>query len=115
MTPAIIPENHLQGVPCRTLERSGFLSVFLISDHLRKSPDPLCGAMFVGRGAQSDPLPLSCTFFDPPVHLLFSVVLNLLEGARRSHGFDTGAAAVEDGLLPSAHQAGHTAAHRLSR
>ena len=38
MTPALthaeIHENHLQGLPCRTLERSGFLSVFLISDHL---------------------------------------------------------------------------------
>ena len=111
LTPAIIPENHLQGVPCRMLERSGFLSVFPHfrppvtaksenSDHLWKSPDPLCGAGFVGRGAQSDPLPLSCTFFDLPVHPLFLSVLNSLEGAYRSHGFDTGVATVEGGCYP---------------
>ena len=34
LTPAKIPENHLQGVPCRTLERGDFFSGFLISDHL---------------------------------------------------------------------------------
>ena len=27
--------------------------------------------MFAGRGRESDPRLLSCTFFDPPVHLLF--------------------------------------------
>ena len=40
------------------------------SDHLWKVPDPLCGAVFAGRGCESDPRLLSCTFFDPPVHPL---------------------------------------------
>ena len=83
------------------LEHSGFFSVFLISDHLWKVPDPLCGAVFAGRGRESDPRLLSCSFFDPPVHLRIFVVLNSLNAAQRPHGFDTGAFAVKGGLLPS--------------
>ncbi len=79
--PAQLPENHLRGSPCGSLKHCGFLSVLFASDHLpqpeggktdhlRKVPDPLCGAVFVGRGAQNDPRPLSCYNFDPSVHLL---------------------------------------------
>ena len=85
------------------------------SDHLWKSPDPLCGAVSVGRGRQSDPRPLSCYNFDPLVHLPLSAVLNLLDSAHRLHAFDTPASAVRGGLLPSGHQRGHTATHRLLR
>ena len=35
------------------------------SDHLWKSPDQLCRAVWLIGGAQSDPRPLSCTFSTP--------------------------------------------------
>jgi len=81
LIPAEIPENHLEGSPCRMVKSSGFFSVLFISDHLPqpeggktdhlwKVPDPLCGAVWFGRGRQSDPRLLSRTFFDPSVHLL---------------------------------------------
>ena len=63
--PMVHPAMLHSDVPCRTLKHGSFFSVFLIfnhlsqptgvqADHLRKSPDPLCGAVFVGRGTQSD-------------------------------------------------------------
>ena len=64
-------------------------------------PDPLCGAMWLAGGRVSDPRPLSCTFFDPSVHLSLSVLRNSLDGTHRPHAFDTTASAVSGGLLPS--------------
>jgi len=57
------------------------------TDHLWKIPDPRCGAVWWAGGRVSDHLPLSCTFFDPPVHLPLSAVLNSPDGAHRAHGF----------------------------
>lgn len=68
MTPAVIPvktaQNHLRQAPLESPKSGAFRSEFPTSDHLTKFPDPLCGAVLTAGGRQSDPLPLSCTFFD---------------------------------------------------
>ncbi len=57
-------------------QRRGFPLLFLCfdhlpphqgvqTDHLRRSPDPRCGAVFSGRWAHSDHLPLSRTKIEP--------------------------------------------------
>ena len=64
-------------------------------------PDPLCEAVSVGRGRESDPRPLSCTFFDPSVHLPLSAVLNSPNGADWPHALDTVVSVTSSVLLPS--------------
>ncbi len=49
----------------------------------------LCGAVFAGRGAQSDPRPLSSTFFDPSVHLAVWHIAEAARAAQRPHSPDT--------------------------
>ena len=58
-----------------------------------------CGAVWLAGGRISDPRPLSCTFFDPPVHLPLSVVLISPDGTHRPHAFDTAAFAMDCGLF----------------
>ena len=70
MTPALIsaemPENHLQGSPCRMLKHCGFFSVLPISDHLSqqkvkipttygKSPTRSAGRCSLAGGAKATP------------------------------------------------------------
>ena len=77
------------------------------------SPYTLCGAVFPARRVACDPRALSCTFFDPSVHLPLSVLRNSLDGAHRPHALDTAASAMRGGGVTFRIAERHTAAHRL--
>jgi hypothetical protein len=113
--------DHLSRPPLETAQPWGFhRKVYHVdhltqpdgvkSDHLAFFPDPRCGAVFNGKRAQSDHLPLSCTVFVPRYQ------------SRRDHpGWSRSAPACRVSWLsaaiaarPPAPTNGHTGGHRRS-